>query len=245
MLVKGIITNIDFANNTCSVRVPSFETAATKSEMIYDAIFAVPPGHYNGYKVGDIVICGFELTTYNDPIVIGKLYLGASTENTSARGASKISDLHVENSASLPLDTKLTSKQVQQIKNAKPGFKYDTLLDIVKEVANNSWDISNLKESKQSFSSTETSAGTWLNAQPLFKRTLSYEPGTSQIDLASLNIDTIFVDTSYSIYYTGTEGNYQSTNITNAVYDTATQKLNVPATTKTGYITFFYTKKEK
>lgn len=138
MLTKGIITSINLTANTCAVRIPSFETAGTKTDMIYeDAIFAVPPGHYNGYKVGDIVLVGFELTERNNPVIIGKLYLGANKENAEHRGASKIADLQVQNSATLPLSTNLISTTVQQIKNAKSDFKYNTILDIVKEVANN------------------------------------------------------------------------------------------------------------
>ena len=76
MVTKGIITSIDFNGNTCKVRIPFFETAGN-DPIISDAIISNTPGVYNGYKVDDVVLVAFEDGLMNNPVVIGKLYLGA------------------------------------------------------------------------------------------------------------------------------------------------------------------------
>jgi hypothetical protein len=54
MITKGIIKSIDYNGNTCTVRVPFFETA-NNDEIISTAPISNTPGSYNGYKVDDIV----------------------------------------------------------------------------------------------------------------------------------------------------------------------------------------------
>ena len=73
MTVKGIIQNINFNSNTCSVRLPYFENAGNTSEVIVNAVFSNTPGSYNGYKVGDVVFVEFENEDFDQAVVVGKL----------------------------------------------------------------------------------------------------------------------------------------------------------------------------
>jgi hypothetical protein len=54
MVTKAIIKTIDFNGNTCTVRIPYFETA-TNREIICTAGISNTPGTYNGYKENDVV----------------------------------------------------------------------------------------------------------------------------------------------------------------------------------------------
>jgi hypothetical protein len=128
MLIKGIILSIDANGNNCSVELPTFENVSG-DKAIADAVFAIPPGESNGYKVGDVVIVGFELEKLNKPIVVGKLYTGVETEST-ATGSVKCNTLRVSNSATLPGSTALTYDS-SLTNNFK---KYGTIADIVSAV---------------------------------------------------------------------------------------------------------------
>ena len=108
MVVKGIIQDIDFNSNNCKVRLPFFENAGNKNEIVVNAVFANNPGVYNGYKVDDVVFVDFENNDFDQAVVTGKLYLGADVESKSARGAFNISALTVDGSATIPITTKLS-----------------------------------------------------------------------------------------------------------------------------------------
>ena len=71
MIVKGIIKTIDFSDNSCKVRIPLFETAASSGEVILKAIMLIQPGSYNGYVEGDVVFVDFENNDLGQPIVCG------------------------------------------------------------------------------------------------------------------------------------------------------------------------------
>ena len=73
MIVKGLIKTIDFTDNSCTVRLPLFETAASQGEVVLPATILIQPGMYNGYAEGDVVFVDFENDTLSRPIVIGKL----------------------------------------------------------------------------------------------------------------------------------------------------------------------------
>ena len=83
MIVKGLIKTINFSDNSCTVRLPIFETAASQGEVILKAVMLTQPGLYNGYSEGDIVFVDFENDKLNQPIILGKLYLGAAKEEAS------------------------------------------------------------------------------------------------------------------------------------------------------------------
>jgi hypothetical protein len=107
MIVKGILKTINYNDNTCVVRLPLFEAAGANEEVVLPAIISIQPGIFNGYKVDDVVLVSFENNNLNHPIVLGKLYLGAATENKDARGSLNVTNLNVTSTATLPITTKL------------------------------------------------------------------------------------------------------------------------------------------
>ena len=103
MIVKGLIKSINFSDNSCQVRLPVFETAASQGEVVVKAIMSIQPGLYNGYNEGDVVFVDFENNRLNQPVVVGKLYLGSAKETTANcpsdfDSSSKLSVTRTENS---------------------------------------------------------------------------------------------------------------------------------------------------
>ena len=138
MLIKGIILSLDLNNNNCVVELPTFENVSG-DKATATAVFAIPPGNSNGYKVGDIIIVGFELERLNKPIVIGKLYTGTETE-TSDTSAVKCNTLRVSNSATLPGSTSLT----YDTSLTNSFKKYGTIADIVSALNTTTNKVNNL-----------------------------------------------------------------------------------------------------
>lgn len=132
MIVKGLIKSIDYSDNSCMVRLPIFETAATKSEVVLKAVMLSQPGMYNGYAEGDVVFVDFENDKLNQPIVIGKLFLGPAKENTAPTALS-VANLTVSKSATLPIDTKLVLEDSGGAVPVENGItSYKSLTDIIK-----------------------------------------------------------------------------------------------------------------
>lgn len=121
MITKGIIKSIDYNGNTCTVRVPFFETA-NNDEIISTAPISNTPGSYNGYKVDDVVWVAFEDGSMDNPVVIGKLYLGVEAEKADPRGTLNVVDSKVSNSAEIPFDTKLGSNVADNVANTNVPF---------------------------------------------------------------------------------------------------------------------------
>ena len=149
MLIKGIILSLDLNNNNCVVELPTFENVSG-DKATATAVFAIPPGNSNGYKVGDIVIVGFELERLNKPVVIGKLYTGTETE-TSDTSAVKCNTLRVSNSATLPGSTSLT----YDTSLTNSFKKYGTIADIVSALNTTTNKVNNL--------TTNSKAQKWLD----------------------------------------------------------------------------------
>lgn len=116
MVTKGIITSIDYNGNTCQVRIPFFETAGN-DPISGTAIISNTPGSYNGYKVDDVVLVAFEDGQMNNPVIIGKLYLGAAKEKADPRGAINVENIISANSATLPADAVLTASIDSNVPN--------------------------------------------------------------------------------------------------------------------------------
>lgn len=133
MVTKGIIKSIDYNGNTCKVRVPILESACDDAEIVLSAIFATAPGIFNGYKEEDVVIVSFEDNNYENAIILGKLYLGASKENEDPRGTVSCANLKSENQATIPLSSKLVyDAKDKNTANVKGSYNdYKTLADIV------------------------------------------------------------------------------------------------------------------
>ena len=136
MVTKGIIKTIDYNSNTCTVRLPLFETASQTSEVSMPAIFSITPGITNSYTENDVVIVSFDNNSISSPIVIGKLYLGSTEENTNYRGNIKCDSLIVSNEASLPINTKLIYQGGNEslIKVDKGITSYASIADIIKKL---------------------------------------------------------------------------------------------------------------
>jgi hypothetical protein len=134
MIVKGIIKTINFLENSCTVRLPLFETAAADGEVILDAIISIQPGLYNGYTEGDVVFVDFENNKLSQPIVVGKLFLGAEKEAAAgAPSAMTVSNLKVTTQATLPVDTRLSLEGLGNIVPVEKGISsYHSLVDIIK-----------------------------------------------------------------------------------------------------------------
>ena len=132
MITKGIIKTIEQGGNTCTVRLPLFEMSS-KKEVIISAIISAQPGVVNNYKEEDIVLVDFENNKIDQPIVIGKLYLGAIEEAKVPRGTINCEELNVNIKASLPLTTKLVFKGDSSTNtNIDGGLStYKTIADII------------------------------------------------------------------------------------------------------------------
>lgn len=128
MVVKGIITAIDILTNKCTVELPIFKTVGS-DDISAEAIFAIPPGTYNGYDVGDIVIVDFENNKMSKPVILGKLYTNTTAESNS-KGALLCNSLSVSNSASLPGNTQLIFKD--DLLNTYS--KYTSIVDIINAI---------------------------------------------------------------------------------------------------------------
>ena len=107
MVVKGVLLSVDYAGNTCMVRIPIFESAAGGMPAVAEAIISNTPGCYNGYKPEDVVLVAFEVGHIENPVVIGKLYLGAIKENQDPRGMINCNSFIAQQDSSLPLAAKL------------------------------------------------------------------------------------------------------------------------------------------
>ena len=136
MIIKGILKTIDYNNNSCTVRLPLFETTSTSGEVVLPAIFMNQPGMFNGYNEGDIVFVDFENNKLEAPIIIGKLYLGSEKEaSNSQKGGLKIASLTVDSSATLPLDTKLVFNHTSSDVPVDKGLSsYKSIIDIIKAI---------------------------------------------------------------------------------------------------------------
>jgi hypothetical protein len=134
MVTKGEILTIDYLSNTCTIRMPLFETIAS-NPITTTAIFAIQPGMFNGYQVGDIVEVGFENNMINKPVVLGKLYLGVKNENDNYRGAIKCDSLEIKNKAVLPSDTQISYVRGQNsLSIDSDATNYTSIKDIIDSV---------------------------------------------------------------------------------------------------------------
>ena len=131
MVTKGIITAIDFKGNTCTVRMPFFETA-NNDPIVMNATFSNTPGMYNGYKVDDVVWVAFEDGQMEAPVILGKLYLGAEKEKSDPRGTVNTENVNASNTATIPADTKLKSNVGKEMPNT--AHPYSSLSSVANDL---------------------------------------------------------------------------------------------------------------
>ena len=138
MIVKGIIKSIDYTGNTCTVRIPVFESAANENEVVVPATLSTLPGIYNGYKEEDVVFIAFENNDYDMPIVIGKLYLGVENEKNDPRGAIVCNNITAAQPISIPISSQLTldnDPQHSTIVGVDNGIdSYKSIADLAKNL---------------------------------------------------------------------------------------------------------------
>jgi hypothetical protein len=133
MVTKGEIQSIDYQGNTCIVRLPYFESAGIKDNIQAEATINNQPGMYNGYKAGDIVWVAFEDGEASQPVVIGKLYLGANKERNDPRGVVNAESSIISDNIQLPITTKIIYETDGTV--AQNGItRYNTLSDITNEL---------------------------------------------------------------------------------------------------------------
>ena len=193
MVTKGIIKTIDFTSNTCTVRLPLFETAGNVTEMTIPATFSITPGIYNSYKEGDVVEVAFDNGELQNPVVVGKLYLGTNKESQEYRGSANFSDLTVKNSVTLPIDTKFSvdpgNNTIEKVKGGNNSIKsvndiIYNIQDLNKKIVDQEIQNDGLYLTKNN--SGQTSGFGWsLNADS-WKLT-SYQPNQSPLDIFVAN----------------------------------------------------------
>lgn len=105
MVTKGQIKSINRAGNRCVVRLPLFETASSSIPVEIEALVSITPGLFNNLFVNDVVFVAFEENALEKPIIIGKLYKGAQSENSTRGGAGILDTLTVRTSGSIPAAT--------------------------------------------------------------------------------------------------------------------------------------------
>ena len=134
LVTKGIIKSIDYTSNTYNVNIPLFEGVNNDFPVTLPAIATIPPGVFNGYKINDVVIITFEDNSLSKPIIVGKLYLGASQEKGEMRGTVSCDSLRINSTCELPLSTKITYTQdSNDIIAAETSYsKYKTIEDVLK-----------------------------------------------------------------------------------------------------------------
>ena len=150
MLTKGEIKTINYNNNTGTVRVPLFETSDSNDQVIIDAIFVIPPGIFNGYRPGDIVEVGFEISSLTPAVILGRLYVGANIENQKTPNGTLCGDqLRISKYAELPVSTKLLSEKSDKVADSETNAaSFKSIGDLIIEINKLKTKISELEESK-------------------------------------------------------------------------------------------------
>lgn len=105
MVTKGIIRSINGAGNRCIVRMPLFETAASSAPVEAEALISITPGMFNNLVIGDIVFVAFEENALEKPIIIGKLFTGATNEDKVNGGMGILDTLRANTAATVPCST--------------------------------------------------------------------------------------------------------------------------------------------
>ena len=183
MITKAEIQSIDFAGNTCSVRIPYFESAGVTDKALATATFSNTPGSYNGYKVGDVVLVAFENGNAHSPCVIGKLYLGANEENKDPRGSINCATIVSSEANTIPLDTKIVTNTPT---NTIEVNTYPTLKNVLDTLTTNTNQVTNLTQDTQILSTQIESAS---NAVETINDTVT--KCANDIALALADVDTL------------------------------------------------------
>ena len=113
MITKAIVKSINATGTRCTVEIPLFKSASMTKPVEATALINIPPGIFNNLKVNDVVFIGFEENAMEKPIILGKLFTGASEGNIRG-GGGVFNNLTVNSTAKLPASTILTFPQTSQ-----------------------------------------------------------------------------------------------------------------------------------
>lgn len=168
MILKAQILSIDYNEGECVVHIPQFDIASSTQPAQLTAQFCVPPGVYNGYKVGDAVWVCFEKSLIDEPVVIGQLGV-PDVAATATGGAIVGQTLDIKTKAQLPKDTVIKTGESDYDSIIKLVNKVKGLEEVTKAVG----DLPNLLTSYQNTLNfldtkvTELSAGTNTPTTPI------------------------------------------------------------------------------
>ena len=105
MITKAIVQSINANGTRCRVRMPLFELSSSTTPVEAEALVNITPGVFNNLVVGDIVFIAFEENEIEKPIILGKLFRGATIENDIRGGGGVFDTLKVKSTAILPAST--------------------------------------------------------------------------------------------------------------------------------------------
>lgn len=118
MLTRAIVVDIDYNQNKLKLNIPVLDNFkidiedAKKEELNWAAIMCVP-GIEIDYKVGDVVIVGFEDNNLANPIVLGYLKLSGNKMESRAHGDFK--ELTVKDYFEAPTNTQIGKTNYSEI----------------------------------------------------------------------------------------------------------------------------------
>lgn len=122
MITRAIINKIDYESNKIRVRIPIYDGAQNSQESTSDdddlswASVLCIPGLTIDYKIGDIVIVGFEDDDIGKPIILGYLRL-VNGESDEARISANLNNLTVNDKLSTSTNVKFGKLTYEQIFN--------------------------------------------------------------------------------------------------------------------------------
>lgn len=159
MVTKGIITEL-VGKTQAKVRIPIYDKAktaidATPDSELSTAAICTFPGSSPSYNVGDVVIIGFEQDIFTKPIILGQLYVSASSQSFTSMQVNKLS---VITAASLPKNTLIggeTIATVEYVDSAVSSVSEDTVVTFTPDGVTHNLIISEQSANSISSSSVE------------------------------------------------------------------------------------------
>lgn len=188
MITEAEIKSINFASNSCTVRIPYFETLNTPEKIIIPARFVSLPGICSGYAVGDYVWVAFGDGLLENPIVIGKIFKNA-TEEAKSGGAISCENFVAKKAAAIPLET--------VIQNSDSDFDSITkIINNIKSLQVEQETLENYSLSPKVYDPTtaiEQQVGQWVDSKIIYRKTFIYT------DEITADTDTLIGDIGYAI----------------------------------------------
>ena len=174
MITEAEIKSINYASNSCTVRIPIFETTNSNEPVILEAKILIQPGIYNGYEIGNSVWVGFADNQYGKPVVIGKIFESAQIEGTNNTSAIQGSNLVIKKSAELPLNTKIGINDADFNNISK-------IIENIKELQ---------QETGEIYTNGEQAIGQWVDGKVIYRKAIRYVGSLSkneEVKIGSIN----------------------------------------------------------